>query len=274
MRKLFLAVVIAALLSLTACGTIRETVDLEYGKTYKIENDKIAEKENITFESEDSSIATVRNGVVAACAPGTVDINIKENDKLIGKYTFNVKIIPITNIMLSTNSMELKVGEGATLNFTTAPQNASRYGITWTSANRDVVSVDKQGHILAKQSGSATIMIATEDGISDKCVVTVAEPSAYEQLSDDERVFVDDIYKVVLNYKNPYSVKFLKVDGVADSHIWRYVTTAENSFGGNVTKSYQYIMGLVIDGDSTGLGYDDDMDAALITEAIQEKLQG
>lgn len=275
MRKQFVATVIAiSVLILTACGTIRKTVDLEYGKTYKIENEKITEKENVVFESEDSTIAKVTNGIVTACAPGTVNIDIKENNKVIGIYTFNITTVPITNIMLSSNSMDLKVGEGATLNFTPTPQNASRYGITWTSANPSVVSVDSNGHVLAKQSGSTTIMVSTVDGISDKCVVTVAEPTAYEQLTDDERTFVDDIYGVIYNYKNPYSVKFLKVDGVADSHIWRYITTAENSFGADVMQSYHYIKGLLIEGDSTGLGYDDDMNAALITQAMQEKVQG
>lgn len=275
MRKQLLAVLVAAsILILTACGTIKETVDLEYGKTYKIENEKIAEKEDITYESEDPTIATVTKGIVTPCAPGTVNIDIKENDKVIGTYTFNITIVPITNIMLSTNSLDLKVGEGVTLNFTPTPKNASRYGITWTSANPRVVSVDDKGHILAKQSGSTTIMVSTADGISDKCTVTVAEPTAYEQLTDDERTFVDDIYEVILDYKNPYSVKFLKVGGIADSHMWWYITTAENSFGGKVTKSYNYIKGLLLEGNTAGFSYDDDMDVELITQAMQEKLQG
>ena len=54
MKKIGVIVFTAALVvCLTACGGVSKSVDLKYGETYKIEDEKIAGKENLTWESED-----------------------------------------------------------------------------------------------------------------------------------------------------------------------------------------------------------------------------
>ena len=53
MKRLGVIVLTAALaVCLTACGGISKSVDLKYGETYKIEDEKLAGKENLTWESE------------------------------------------------------------------------------------------------------------------------------------------------------------------------------------------------------------------------------
>ena len=72
MKKIGVIVFTAALaVCLTACGGVSKSVDLKYGETYKIEDEKIAGKENLTWESEDNSIVSVADdGTVTANAPG------------------------------------------------------------------------------------------------------------------------------------------------------------------------------------------------------------
>ena len=69
---------------------------------------------------------------------------------------------------------------------TVSPENASNKGITWSSSNEEIASVDSStGLITAKQTGSVTIMATAVDGsgIKGTCNVTVAAPSIPETTS-------------------------------------------------------------------------------------------
>ena len=52
-----------AALILTACGGVSKTVDMNYGESYKIEEEKLEGKNDIVWESEDDSMhrRTVQN---------------------------------------------------------------------------------------------------------------------------------------------------------------------------------------------------------------------
>ena len=83
MKRLGIIILTAALaVTLTACGGISKSVDLKYGETYKIEDAKLAGKENLTWESEDSRIVSVSDdGTVTATAPGKAKVSIKDGEK-------------------------------------------------------------------------------------------------------------------------------------------------------------------------------------------------
>lgn len=103
MRKMKIMFLVAAALILTACGGISKTVDMKYGESYKIEEEKLEGKNDVVWESEDNSIVTVSDdGTVTAKAPGKVKVSIKEGDKSIGTYTFNVTTVPIEQIIIAT----------------------------------------------------------------------------------------------------------------------------------------------------------------------------
>ena len=109
MKRLGVIVLTAALtVCLAACGVVSKSVDLKYGETYKIEDEKLAGKENLTWESEDSSIVSVSDdGTVTANAPGKAKVSIKEGEKAIGIYTFDVTTVPIEQIIFASDSIEI-----------------------------------------------------------------------------------------------------------------------------------------------------------------------
>ena len=212
MKKIGVIVFTAALVvCLTACGGVSKSVDLKYGETYKIEDEKIAGKENLTWESEDNSIVSVADdGTVTANAPGKAKVSIKEGEKTVGTYTFDVTTVPIEQIIFSSDAIEITNGDSTVIKYTLLPQDASDYGISWTSADESIVKVrdSKNVQAISQSEGKTTIVATTESGVTAQCTVDVVPKSAYEQLKKPEKQFVDDILPVVKNFKNPASVRF------------------------------------------------------------------
>lgn len=158
MRKT--VVVSAALcLSMLLVGC-KETMslDVKYGEAQVINSEKLSKYENLLWTSNDNTIAEVneKNEIIGK-APGTAMLTAKNNDKIVAEYTVNVAIVPVTDIVLSTNSTELVVDEKFQLNYTLFPDNASDYGIKWKSADENVAVIDEDGSVLAISPGQTTL---------------------------------------------------------------------------------------------------------------------
>lgn len=136
---------------LVGCGKVTKEVDINYGETYKIQDEKLEGKNNLTWESENTDVAEVtEDGTVTAKAPGKVKVDIKEDGKEIGEYTFNVSIVPIEQIIFSSDTIEVVNGNFTVVKYTLLPQDASDYGITWTSADESTMRIyDNKGEIRA-----------------------------------------------------------------------------------------------------------------------------
>lgn len=138
-------------------------------------------KDKEEWSSSNDDIATVVNGVVTPKLPGTVDITYKfygvASDKaekiVFDKCTVTVTQ-PVTSVEISQASLNLFVGNEATLTATVKPENASNQTVSWNSSNANVASV-VDGKILAKAVGRAIITVTTQDGNkSVACTVNVA----------------------------------------------------------------------------------------------------
>lgn len=272
MKRLGMIVLTAALaVCLTACGGISKSVDLKYGETYKIEDEKLTEKENLTWESEDSSIVSVSDdGTVTANAPGKAKVSIKEGDKSIGTYIFDVTIVPIEQIIFADDHAQVtEKSSDNKLKYTLLPENASDYGIKWTSADDSVASINENGVITANAVGKTTIVATTENGVTAQCSLEVVARSAYDQLSRHEKAFVNAILPIMSNFKNPASVRFTAIYGMGD--YWRFEASAQNGFGGNTISSYTYFSstGLLLDSSAS---FENEMNVDLVTQAVHEKL--
>ena len=82
--------------------------------------------------------------------------------------------IPVTDITVSSATLTVKEGESATISFTVSPSDASKDGITFTSSDTSVVTVDKNGVVTAVGPGTATITITSKDGkVTATITVTV-----------------------------------------------------------------------------------------------------
>ncbi len=87
--------------------------------------------------------------------------------------------VAVTGVEL--NKKKVSVGKGGTyqLTATITPSNATNTDLIWTSSNKKVATVSKNGLVKAKKIGKTTITVTTKDGsYTAKCTVTVKKAVA------------------------------------------------------------------------------------------------
>lgn len=90
----------------------------------------------------------------------------------------------VTGVTLDAETKSMKTGETDNLTATVAPADAYDKSVSWTSSNKDAVTVDANGKLTAVGAGEATITVTTNDGgYTDTCKVTVTCPHA---MSDEK----------------------------------------------------------------------------------------
>ncbi len=100
------------------------------------------------------------------------------NGKDTGSTSASESTVQVTGISLDKTTLNLTVGKTAALTATVSPNNATNKGVTWTSAEESVATVEN-GKITAKSAGTTYIIAATKDGgFVATCKVIVNEPSA------------------------------------------------------------------------------------------------
>lgn len=129
-----------------------EDIELKKGKTYA---GTITEGEELSVQKN----ALYSDGIVVESKPAY----FTNNDK-----------IEVSAINLSTNKLELSVGNSAKLEMSILPANASYKGVTWYSADRKIADVDEYGEVSAISEGETVIYCSTLDGVvTSQCNVIV-----------------------------------------------------------------------------------------------------
>ena len=84
--------------------------------------------------------------------------------------------IRVASISLSKSTLELTVGDQASLDATISPANATYKKIRWSSSKESVATVTPDGIVEAVSAGTAFITATSEDsGVNAKCEITVKE---------------------------------------------------------------------------------------------------
>lgn len=132
----------------------------------------------IEYVSSDEAIATVDNtGYITAVAAGEADITASVVDTGLAA-TCHVIVTPaIESLDISKSSMTMKPGATNTLSVTVSPEVANISGMTWTSSDEAVATVDQEGNVTAVADGTATIT-ATIGETTASCDVTVSSKAS------------------------------------------------------------------------------------------------
>lgn len=279
MRCKLVATIALGILCAAAFVGCSKSIKLNYAETYKIQDEKLNGKSNLTWKSENTDIVDVsEDGTVEAKAPGKAKVDIKDGNTLLATYVFDVSVVPIKEIVFATDNMEITDDGDNEIKYTLLPQGASDYGITWTSADESVATVDENGKLEAQSAGETVIVATTENGVSAQCAVTVTKVNAWERLSEDEKKFVEAFLPKAHDFKNPGSINFLEVRSnplkANDTDVWYFTVSATNGYGADIVKTYSLLGGsfggMMIDADKvTGKT---EYNAELITQAVHEKL--
>lgn len=132
----------------------------------------------IEYVSSDEAIATVDNtGYITAVAAGEANITASVVDTGLAA-TCHVIVTPaIESLDISKSSMTMKPGATNTLSVTVSPEDANISGMTWTSSDEAVATVDQEGNVTAVADGTATIT-ATIGETTASCDVTVSNKAS------------------------------------------------------------------------------------------------
>lgn len=129
---------------------------------------------NVVWTSSDTSVATVRDGLVTGLGVGTVDITVTTVD---GSFTDICRIyvgINVTGIRIVPESKKINVGKSTKFNAIISPSNATNKTVIWSSSDESVAIVSENGVVTGLKTGSAVITATTEDGsFTDEVTITV-----------------------------------------------------------------------------------------------------
>ncbi len=97
-------------------------------------------------------------------------------------FTTGSPSVHVSSVSLNMSSLELGVGNTATLVATVLPENASNKKVTWSSSDESRATVSSQGVVKGISMGNAVITVTTEDGgKTAQCHVSVTQSTVHVQ---------------------------------------------------------------------------------------------
>ena len=77
------------------------------------------------------------------------------NNGILGEYQIGEDTVEVSSVELSTDRLDLKLGDTAQLTATVLPENADNKALTWESSNTDVATVNNKGVVTPQGEGTA-----------------------------------------------------------------------------------------------------------------------
>lgn len=114
--------------------------------------------------------------------------------------------VNVTGISLNEKSITLIPGNSKQLTASIKPENATDQSVSWSSSNYSVASVDENGLVTAKGTGTATITCKAKDGSGIEATCTVNVVSSYFSVKNNNgieinyRVTDTDAMTCLVNY--------------------------------------------------------------------------
>lgn len=138
---------------------------------YALDASSIGSGRKVTFKSSNKKVATVTSkGVIKGVKKGSATITCRVNGKKVA--TFKVKVVAAPKkVTLDKSSITLGVKE----TFTVTPSIAegTHASFTWSSKDKKIATVSKNGKITGKKAGQTKITVETQTGVKATVKVTV-----------------------------------------------------------------------------------------------------
>lgn len=133
------------------------------GNEITLTANNVPEGKTVTWESKNTSVATVSGGVVTAVAAGTAEITAKYTpdgdgaQDVAASHTVTVEI-PVSEVSLGEETTaQMYIGGNKQLQAVVKPDDATNRSVTWSSSNSSVAEVSSDGKVTAKAPGTAVI---------------------------------------------------------------------------------------------------------------------
>lgn len=156
---------------------------LQKGKSFTIKatvTSETATDKSVTWSTSKKKVATVTSkGRVKGKKIGTAYITATAKDGSKASATCKVRVVrKVTSVKLNKYTAKVLVGNTYKLKATVKPKNATIKGVTWSSSDNSIATVDSSGRIHGIAPGLVKIRAKANDGSgkSAVCLVTVSDP--------------------------------------------------------------------------------------------------
>lgn len=151
-----------------------KSITLTVGEEHIISLEKTG-KGTLVYESSDSSVVEISQGVITGKAKGTavVTISFKEDESINVKInvTVNSTDIQVSQVAI-TGAKEMLVDEELQLTATVTPDNATNKNVEWKSSDETLATV-ADGKVKALSAGTVIITCTALDGSNAKAEVEI-----------------------------------------------------------------------------------------------------
>lgn len=159
---------------------------------------------SVTWSSSNTSVATVRNGVVSGLRKGTATITAKTSAGATASCKITVNDV-YSNGKISLNQTSATVNRTRTLYL----EGYSSSGITWTSSDPSIATVS-DGFVTTKEVGQVAITAKDSNGNKAVCVVNVlaATPLKFTYTNPNSATLNSTVTFIAITDKKRTAVKF------------------------------------------------------------------
>lgn len=159
----------------TVSGKLKAKVKKSYNFKANVEPLNVdAKNRKVMWQTSDKKIATVKNGKVTIKKSGTVTITAKTADGKTAKVKLKASknTVKVEKIKI-TGKTAMKAKSKQNLKLTITPATADNSKVTWSSSDKKIATVDKNGKVTAKKKGTVTITAKAKDGSGKKGTIKI-----------------------------------------------------------------------------------------------------
>lgn len=143
--------------------------NIKIGEKYQIVANIIpteASDTELKYLSENEGIAKVnQTGEVEGIKEGETTIQISnQTAEVQNKVKIIVSKTPVEKIEIDDNNVEIGKNQKYILSATVSPDTATYKNVTWKSNNEDILTIDEDGIVKAKNIGKTSILAITDNG--------------------------------------------------------------------------------------------------------------
>lgn len=128
---------------------------------------------SVSWESSDSKVVSIKNGVATAVGPGTATITATTFNGKEDQITIKVTEILAERIEIKCDG-PLTVGETGKASASIYPENAADQNIVWSVSDEKIATIDTNGNIVACAAGEVVIK-ATQKDTSAEITLQITE---------------------------------------------------------------------------------------------------
>ncbi len=146
----------------------------------------------IVYETSDDKVAIVENGVIKPVGEGTATVTVASKDDPTKSDTITVTVKTLVkDIEVDKTEIILNKGNTDKITATVTPDDATNKGVTYESGDDKVVTVDKDGNIVAVGEGTTTITVTSDDNPDVKKEITVTVKIPVTEITSKEELILN-----------------------------------------------------------------------------------